>query len=54
MKLKVIKTYHDRKERKDIPEGTIIERDEDRAKVLINAKVAKKAEPDKQKKSNQT
>lgn len=53
MKLKVIKTYHDRKEGTDIPVGTLIERDEERAKVLIDAKVAEKAEPDKQKKSNQ-
>lgn len=40
MKLKVTTTYHDRKEDIDIAAGTIIERDEERAKVLIGAKVA--------------
>lgn len=40
MKLKVTTTYHDRKEDIDITAGTIIERDEERAKVLIGAKVA--------------
>ena len=40
MKLKVTTTYHDRKEDIDIAAGTIIERDEERAKVLLGAKVA--------------
>lgn len=40
MKLKVTTTYHDRKESINIAAGTIIERDEERAKVLIGAKVA--------------
>ncbi|WP_296117621.1 hypothetical protein [uncultured Eubacterium sp.] len=40
MKLKVTTTYHDRKEDIDIAAGTIIERDEERAKILIGAKVA--------------
>ena len=40
MKLKVTTTYHDRKEDIDIAAGAIIERDEERAKVLIGAKVA--------------
>ena len=40
MKLKVTTTYHDRKEDIDIAAGTIIERAEERAKVLIGAKVA--------------
>jgi len=55
MKLKVTTTYHDRKEGKVLSVGTIIERDEERAQVLIGARVAEKMEePERQKKSSQT